>query len=67
MNNIITDMNVQNDELIDILIKRIKGLPDHFYHPLDMEPRIKAIDDAWNEYKARFENHRTAYDAANKK
>jgi hypothetical protein len=49
-----TDLEVSNNELIDILIKRIEQLKTSM-HPFDVEIKVKKAEEVWIELKTRFD------------
>jgi len=63
-----TNFDINNKELLVILVSRIKKFHDkEMYSPIDIQPWIDSIDEAWNEYKARFETYKIKYDEKEKK
>jgi hypothetical protein len=54
-----TDLNINKNELVDILINRADNLKKViFAHPIETENAIKAVQAVLDEYKARFEDYR---------
>jgi len=63
-----TNFDINSKELLVILVSRIKKFHDkELYSPLDIQPWIDDIDEAWNEYKTRFETYKIKWDEREKK
>jgi len=58
-----TDFVITDKEVLDILMTRIMRLREkEWLHPADIEGSIKRIDDAWNEYKAKYAEYKEEYE-----